>query len=338
MIERTALRNMKKFIYSSIIIICCYSCFEEDEMVTPHDPGDLTVDSVVMTNNYKYQVFYDLETDSSISTNLVTDWDLGFESSDSGWHVILNTSKMMMAGNTYNTHFNEVTGNEDIDMLFDPSFTFADSTAISEWYSISDDVPESHLYTYIIDRGTDADGRSIGYKKIIFDVTSSDAYAIRFANTDGTEEVYDTVIKDSEKNFVCYSFDDGIVNIEPNKDDWDLLFTKYSTMLDYNGEPYPYLLTGVLLNPNSVKANLVSDYSFDDISFEYIEDYQLSTQKDIIGYDWKTYDFTNERYSIEPNKNYIIEDNTGYYYKLRFIDFYNYQGAKGYPTFEFIRL
>ena len=103
-------------------------------MVLPHDPGDLTEGEVELTETYKYQVFYDFETNSTIAQNLISEWDLGFETSDSGWHVILNTSKMMLAGNTGETNFEMVKNKSGLEMNFDPSHGNLDSTAIGNWY------------------------------------------------------------------------------------------------------------------------------------------------------------------------------------------------------------
>ena len=36
----------------------------------------------------------------------------------------------------------------------------------------------------------------------------------------------------------------------------------------------------------------------------------------------------------KDNINFVIRDFEGKYYKMRFIDFYNSQGLKGYPKFE----
>ena len=63
----------------------------------------------------------------------------------------------------------------------------------------------------------------------------------------------------------------------------------------------------------------------------------LVNQKDIIGYEWKDYDFDNAMYQVDPDKIYILKNRIGFYYKLRFIDYYNSTGEKGYPTFEFLR-
>ena len=58
----------------------------------------------------------------------------------------------------------------------------------------------------------------------------------------------------------------------------------------------------------------------------------------MIGYDWKYYNLDAALYTIEPGLAYVIRDRDGFYYKLRFIDFYSEAGEKGYPKFEYVRL
>lgn len=57
-----------------------------------------------------------------------------------------------------------------------------------------------------------------------------------------------------------------------------------------------------------------------------------------IGYSWKSYQFDVNKYVVDFEKIFIIKDQEGFYYKLRFIDFYDQGGNKGTPTFEFQRL
>ena len=327
-----------KNIFVFIIFFSFTSCFEDDQIMAPIQV-DLSVGTVNLTENYTYQVFYDLETNSDVAQNLISDWDLGFECSDTGWHIILNTSKMMLAGNTENTDFDAVSSAENVDMAFDPShISVDDSTAISKWYSFSGNKPVSHLHTFLIDRGTDENGELLGLKKVVFDIREDGSYLLRFANLDGSMENNDVIEKNSNLNFVCYSFDNGITDIEPDKEAWDLLFTKYTTMLYSDDEPYPYVVTGVLLNQHKVMAMQDTLLSFDDITKEYAETIQLSNQKDTIGYDWKVYNFDNSRYIVDTSRVFIIKDHSDSYYKLRFVDFYNSTGEKGYPAFEFIEL
>ena len=308
-------------------------------MVLPHESGDLTVGKVELTETYKYQVFFDLETNSEIKQNLISEWDLGFETSDSGWHVILNTSKMMLAGNTGLTDFEAVKNNKGLDMNYDKSDGNLDSTAVGNWYELTEGNPVSLNHVYVIDRGTDENFNQPGLKKVAFNFKDKNTYIVRFANLNGSGEQTLEVQKDTLVNFVCLSFDKGVVEIEPNKTSWDLQFGKYSTLLFTNdGEPYPYIVTGVLLNPYKTIANLDTINQFDEVSFEIAERQNLVKQKDIIGYEWKEYDFDNGMYTVLPEKIYILKNRTGYYYKLRFIDYYNSTGEQGYPTFEFLRL
>ena len=159
-------------------------------------------------------------------------------------------------------------------------------------------------------------------------------YIIRFANLNGSNEQTITIPKDTSINFVCISFDKGIVDVEPNKNTWDLQFGKYTTLLYTEaGEPYPYLLTGVLLNPYKTTAALDTIDQFDDVTFNIAEQQNLVNQKDIIGWDWKEYSFDYEIYTVDPEKIYIVKTSFGYYYKLRFIDFYNSKGRKRIPDF-----
>lgn len=330
------MRQLLTFIFLLFILS---SCFEEDTMVPPHEPGDLEVGVAELTENYQYQVFYDLQSNSTLKQNLISKWDLGFETSDSGWHVILNTTKMMLAGNTGETDFETVVDKGDIEMNFDPSHGNLDSLAIGQWYSMEEDIPVSKKMVYVIDRGTDEDFNLVGEKKITFDFEDENSYRIRFANLDGSEENSMIIPKDTFVNFVCVSFENGIVDIEPNKQNWDLQFGKYSTLLYTDaGDPYPYLVTGVLINPHKVAAVRDTIHTFEEIDYAIAEKKEFSTKRDTIGYEWKDYDFDNGRYSVLPDKIYILKDTEGYFFKLRFIDYYNDTGEKGYPTFEFLRL
>ena len=68
-------------------------------------------------------------------------------------------------------------------------------------------------------------------------------------------------------------------------------------------------------------------------SFQYADALQLPFNKNWneIGYDWKEYDQNAGRYTIVPNRFYILKTKNGNYFKMRFVDFYDDQGRKGYP-------
>lgn len=64
----------------------------------------------------------------------------------------------------------------------------------------------------------------------------------------------------------------------------------------------------------------------------------FSSNKNIIGFDWKYFDLQKNQYYLYENKSYFIRHASGKYYKLHFIDFYNTSGVKGTPVFEYKEL
>jgi hypothetical protein len=55
-----------------------------------------------------------------------------------------------------------------------------------------------------------------------------------------------------------------------------------------------------------------------------------SWREDEIGYDWKIWNMSANKYTM-ANKIYIIKDVRDNYFKLKFVDFYDDNGKKGYP-------
>jgi len=334
---------MKSIYYLAIVLILSLSsCFKEELPVKPHEPGDVETGIAALRELYSYQVFYDLSTNTALKTNLITDWELGFETADSGWHIILNNSRFMHAGNTGTTNFDAVTSHEGLVMKFDSSEGNPDSTAIGNWVIFSNgDTIYSNL-VYVIDMGFNENYEHSGYKKVVFQSLNNNAYSIKFADLNGENLKTAVIEKDISKNYVCFSFENGSVDIEPDKNAWTLLFTKYTTLLFTDlGEPYPYSVLGVLLNPNHVTAALDTLKPFENLVLADTANYEFSNRRDFIGYEWKYYDFDAGTYSIVPDLNYLIKNHDGFYYKLRFINFYSHDpetlGEKGFPTFEFAK-
>lgn len=329
---------MKKTLTIISALVFLSGCFPEDTIVPPHEPGDLQVGTVSVGTDYRYQSFYDLNTNREVTMNHSADWDLAFESSTNGHRIILNSAKNMYAGNSYDTLFENVISEEGVKMKFDQSDGNPDSTAIGEWYEIIDDTLRSKKEVYIIDRVLDHNGQLTGYKKVQFDI-EGDFYVIRHADLDNQNDTVYIIQRDPERNFTCFSFEEGIVEIEPAYNEWSLKFSKYTTMLQTNeGENYPYPVFGALINPYKMAAALDTIHEFSEIVLKDTIDLDLTGNWDVIGYDWKYYNFSQGVYTIVPGYAYVIRDRDGYYYKLRFIDFYNDTGEKGNPEFEFIRL
>ncbi|MCU0370147.1 MAG: hypothetical protein MUC31_01925 [Bacteroidales bacterium] len=330
-----------------LLVFLSTSCFKEDEKIEPHDPGDVKTVTIGLTNDYRYQVYFDLGSGEQVSQNLKKTWDLGFESSEKGWKIILNSSNFMVAAASGQTDFTMPSDTAGLTWNFDASSGNPDSLAFGTWVGFipSDSTKVYSNEIFIIDRGYDEAGNLRGLRKVVFQEVDDSSYTFRYANLDGSHENTFTVMKDPSVNYACFSFDEGgkQLSIEPPKLDWDLVFTQYTTLLYTNeGDPYPYLLTGVLNNSAGIEVAQDTLYDFSSIDLDIAGSLVFTDALDEIGYDWK--DVVGDvgsgsvSYVIVEGLNYVVKDMEGYYYKLRFISFYNNSGEKGYPTFEYQKL
>lgn len=329
---------MRYLTHILLLALLLPSCFKEEDMVPPHEQGDVEIGQVALGTSYERQVYYDLFSIDEMTSNLISAWDLSFESASGGWIIRLNSSKFMLAGNSFDTDFNAELSAADLQMRFDKSDGNPDSTALGQWFEITEDSAHSLRQVYLIDRGKNENNKPVGFKKVQFDIQGND-FVMRYANADNSSDTTIFISRDPSMDLVYYSFSTGLKDIAPMPDQWSLHFTKYTTMLVTDeGENYPYLVTGVLLNPNGVLAVQDTIHDFLDISRENVVELEFTSRADIIGYEWKYYNFDAGVYTIVPDMNYVIRDRDGFFYKLRFIDFNSDQGEKGYPKFEFVRL
>ena len=153
------------------------------------------------------------------------------------------------------------------------------------------------------------------FKKLFIQKLASGVYTFKYANIDGTDEVTSTIDKSdyTNKNFAYYSFqNDQAIDREPENTTWDLVFTKYVIE-----SPYTYGVSGVLAN-NGVKLAQDNTAKSGESDFENLT---FSENMDVIGYDWKKYDFASHGYSLKDSSTYFVENKNGDVYELIFTRF-----------------
>lgn len=328
-----------RFVFLMLALIVLNGCFKEESRIEPHPRGDVITDTIPMTELYLYQVYYDLESGKIIRQTAKTGHDLGFEGSPDGFRIVLNSSNFMKITDLGLTAFGQAYDTVGKAMMFDKSDGDTDSTAFGTWFIIKNGDTLSNRHVYAVSRGIDENGNPLGLHQITFDSLKNGIFYFRHAPLEGGDPVHAIVRKNSKYRYVWFSLaTNDTIPAEPAMDQWDLLFTQYTTMLYTDaGEPYPYLLTGTLTNqPVTVARNTL--LPFQGISLEQTWALQFSSGRDVIGYDWKVYDFDKGNYTIVPDLSYIIRSRSGFVFKLRFVGFYNKNGSKGYPVIEYQKL
>lgn len=338
-----------------IFIFCLFalsSCFKkEDAVILPI--GNSEVTTIFLGTDYEKEMYFDIGTNTFQERQSV-DWDIRFESSPNGYGVFINNGNLISARKIelhYLTEKKSADTNYFLNQkeLVDAPDGKAINSAIGDWRTYrslgSDKTPG--IYVIQLNYGIGAKR----FKRMQIVGSNDTSYTVVFSdimNDNGdTITVGDTTIikKDNTRNFTYYTFKNGgriVKNAEPDKNTWDLVFTRYKHIfygILPGNQPFPYRVSGVLSSPNKVVIARDSLTNFNDITHTAINNYNFSDNSNIIGYDWKSHAFgAAGNYTVNSHITYIIKDTEGHFYKLRFLDFYDSKGEKGYPKFEFVRI
>lgn len=319
-------------------------CFEEDEMVPPHVPGD-ELSFAFDKSIYNFQSYFDLSTNSILAENGNGEWVLRFGAWSGDWHIGVNSANYWGVYNTGSDHPDSIPEKdpEPDKWIFDHSSGDPDSSAFAGWVTFTEEDTSYSQHIYLLGI---YDG--ISYKAawaVQFTHVDESHYKFRIRAITGNEWQDYEMPKSSDHNYQYLTTSGGIsqVQIEPGQDLWDLQFTQYGSIIyTDDGVPTPYYVRGVLLNRKIVSAAVDTVAAFENITFEDISGYSFSKQQDFIGYEWKDVEVdvnsNTAVYTVIPGITYIIMDTEGFFYKFRFVSYYNDLGEKGFPVIEHLRL
>jgi|GEM_PF-309167 len=294
-----------------IAVLSLGSCIPEELPVEAYDRGDLETGGLDMGERFSKIVFYSLSEQKVVDECELKDWDLYIGEEN----IRMNPSRFMSAAELSETDLFNVEDTSGMDFQFDPSSGLAPFAL------------QSNAKVYALDLGLDWDGTHLGFMCIRITEKGNGLF-IELINSEGEK------LEAEVERGTYYSLQrmEKFDLILPS--DYDLMFTRYAHYFDV--EEVHYLVSGALLGA-STTALQFDDRDFESIDLKFFEENKesMSTQMDIIGYDWKLYDFDAGSYSTVDKRAYLIEDDKGFIYKLRFTSYYNREGKSGHPSFEY---
>lgn len=333
------------FIVCYVALILFSSCEKDNDKAITLPPIDTTMISkqVSMGVNYDTMVFVNLNTGES-KYSAIKDYDLAFEASPQGQYIYLNTGKYMFAWRSSSTDLvnTDTTG---LVWATDADTWLGDSTAFGK---NTDAQGNCNTNVVIIDRGKYNHFGSDRYRKLQLVSVSAIAYVIRYSKLNNTDYHEFTIPKDDTYALMYFSFTDGgkMVSLAPPKNQWDIVFTRYiHTYWEETLQFRFYLVNGTMTNIwnnttcSILKKDSVPGYKpFEQFNHNDIPLFPFYTQANLMGFDWKDFDFNTNLYYIIPDLYYVIKDRNNEYYKLKYYDFYNQQGVRGCPAFQYQRI
>ncbi len=303
--------------------------------------------------NQGNQIFVDLSKETMTSSRRDI-WDLGFYSGNQ-FRVTINGSLYMAVKKLDATNIDAVTPasvsafqSQVAVGTFDPTNTnyidapngMINQTAIAE---ISANDAENNVYLvnmgYAIGNtippaGTVAiAGDARGWKKIRI-LRDGDNYMLQYADLNSTTHQQVSIPKKPDYNFTFFSLaTQNIVNVEPQKNLWDLCFTVFTNEIVNSGS-YGYsdfVLNNLKAGVRGYRVAVTSAVNFNNFAMTNVVESNFMDDQRVIGAEWRDV-FTGSAYT---DRFYVIKDADGNYYKVRMLEFLNEGGVRGYPKFEY---
>ena len=156
---------MKKVTPLCFFLFTLLSCEQAEIAIEKHSAGEINVTQINLEENYSQQVFYNLNDNAIVSENQKTEWDLGFESSEEGWRIIINSATFSQLAKISTTDFNSGINIDTLNWTWDNPKGINNGTAFGDYLDKEE--------VYVLDRGYNLDGTLRGYKKITIDSTNS---------------------------------------------------------------------------------------------------------------------------------------------------------------------
>ncbi|MBS1590131.1 MAG: HmuY family protein [Bacteroidetes bacterium] len=329
------LDNQRSILVILIFILITNIACQKKESPIPLPPaGTAEISNVNMGEDYANQVYFNFSTGKVVLTSPVLSWDIALESSAEGYHVFMNGGKDVSLYNTHSTDFAAINESNAYNVAdtawgFDNPSGLPNSTYAGDWEK--DRVSKNEVFILKYNDGS--------FKKFVLKSVSDTNYTILFGEINSKTSSSISIPKDSSYNYAYFNFETNqIAHPEPPRNSYDLVFTRYRYIY-YNLDNTRYSVTGALLNPYGTSGVADSSIRFVNILFTSpLVQQPFSNHRDVIGFNWKDYNFTTAHYDTKPANVYVVKTQSGAYWKLHFLDFYNASGQKGSPTFEYERI
>ncbi len=286
--------------------------------------------NVITGANYADEVYYGFET-GSVQTVSRSAWDIAFSTDQMEINILANNGNGIELYTYPNGDINDFGNALDISAVDTWPKMYNSIDSVNEGAFLNNIDPGNSLdfgwgIYNSVNHHIDVDSIFIiklssgTYKQLAIVVKDAVAnqWTFKYADIDGTNVVTETFDADdySTMNFIHYSIENGsFVSQEPNKNTWQLLFTRY---YDYN---IPYMVSGVLSKGN-VAVQEVRQTGLNQATYNTFDENLFSKSISTIGSDWKSFNMGTYTYDIIDTVVYFVRElPDGAIWKLYFTGF-----------------
>ncbi len=306
-------------------------------------PGGSLVINV--TKEFSQRGYIDLSK-ATVAVEDVDNYDLGFQNG-SGFYVTLNASATVMARPLDKNDLNQVTVADTVGFgavmrVREPNFD--PTTGSVAWIDTPDGNLETTAFKAIAANDDDNKvfiiKRDNGNWKKVRVLQGSNGYVLQHADIAATSFETLEITKNDTYEAVAVHLDNGVVNASPENDRWDLMYTKYTEILNLGpGAPIPYEFNDYIVsNRNDVSAAMVmvtDNLTYESFTSEDVQDVSFSGEINAIGSRWRQGGGPSSAPAVFKDRFFVVTDGQQNTYKVLFTDMYSDANERGEISFTY---
>ncbi len=295
-------------------------------------------------------VYLDLSSDKQTPV-LRSGWDLGFYCG-SEFRVILNNTTSAGAKLLTKNDLTTVNAADTIGLTLATSQTNPLPEQLPYFDNVAGDLsktvippvsaidPENKVV--ILNRGTGGGITARAWIKLRVLRNSLGGYTLQYAGIQETSYKTILIAKDANWHFKFVSFESGIVDAQPAKDNWDIVWTYSVFEANFGAGQVPYnfsdliavnYLSGVTVATKIYPDAATANAAYNACNKDSVAASSFSSNRWAIGSSWRS---TQPATGARLDRFYIIKDGRGNFYKLKCTAMgVNDGGTRGKPEFKY---
>lgn len=312
-----------KFIICVIISLSSLffaSCLPSDEAISPYPRGEGRQVVLSMGATYASVLYYSLLDDTVVARVPIDAWHCAVSTGE--LPVIRMNSALVGSVQPTTAALGSALALPRTGWTFDAPDGSA--TAFGEWWK----QPERW---WIVHLGVNAHGRDLGHRVVRLE-RRPDSLVVHIRPLDGSKTMRCSVPTTGRSAWNGINLITAMaVESEPPRSTWDLAAQRYTHLFVDGPNTTPYAVTGILL-ADGVAAQRIP--VADSITRQTADTMTLRSQRDIIGYDWKSYSIETGVFTTFQDRRWIVRTAAGLLFSVQPVDFYDEHGVKGTITMK----
>ncbi len=329
--------QIKRLMTIALVALVLGACKKDTDpiiIVPPSGGSSIRLNGIAGTESGSAagnSVYLDLSADRQ-TTSLRSSWDIGLYCG-SDFRVILNNTSSAGAKVLAKNDLATVGAADTIGLVLATSQTnplpdqlvwFDNATGdLTKTVIPAISATDADNKVIIVNRGTGGGIAPRPWIKLRVLRNPSGGYILQYAGIQETSFRTLQVPKDAAYNFKFVSFDNGIVDVQPEKERWDLVwsYSVYETNFGAGQVPYNFsdliavnYLAGVSVATKTYGSSTIAGAAYTACNRDSVAAATLVNSRWAIGSSWRS---TQPATGARLDRFYIIKDPNGNYYKFR---------------------